>query len=421
MVYATKNPAQKAGFQIRGIRRTKMIRVLTASTENIDDLDAAVNDIKTQLDTDAKLLKNTVGIIACHYEFADAGTVKAICDALPFEVCGTISSMQGLVDVSANLLLTLMVLTSDDISFKTVFTSPLRGPFPAEEGSMAGAVRKAYRASAPADRKPCLIFVYAPFMMENSGDEYVDILTDVSGGAPCFGTLAVDDTANFSECYLLYNGEKYRDRMAMILVYGDLTPKFFLATLSENKFFDKPALITSSSGHILKEVNGRPISEYFESIGLTKASETSYAMSSLPFMVDYNDGTPPVSKVFISLNKERQAICAGTMPEGSTLYIGVFDKDDVLLTSRNAVKEALNSIDNSSGILIYSCISRNMSLGSELFAEIKLVQNEIGRKIPFLMAYSGGEICPTLIKQSSAKGETAINRFHNNTFILCIF
>jgi hypothetical protein len=398
-----------------------MIRVLTASTENIDDFDAAVNDIKTQLDTDTMLLKNTVGIVACHYEFANAGTVKAICDALPFEVCGTISSMQGLADVSANLLLTLMVLTSDDTSFKTVLTSPLRGPFPAENDSVAGAIRGAYTASALADRKPGLIFVYAPFMPENSGDEYVNVLTDVSGGVPCFGTLAVDDTVNFSECYLLYNGEKYRDRMAMILVYGDLKPRFFLGTISEDKFFDKPALITSSSGHILKEVNGRPIREYFESMGLTKASETSYAMTSLPFMVDYNDGTPPVSKVFIGLNEDRQAICAGAMPEGSTLYIGVFGKNDVLLTSRNTVKEALNSTGNSSGILIYSCISRNMSLGSELFAEINLVQEEIGKKIPFLMAYSGGEICPTLIKQSSAKDETAINRFHNNTFVLCIF
>ncbi|MDR2095245.1 MAG: FIST C-terminal domain-containing protein [Treponema sp.] len=399
-----------------------MLRVLTASTENIDDLDAAINDIKTQLDMDNTLLKNTVGIIACHYEFANAGTVKAICGVLPFEVCGTISSTQGLAGVSANLLLTLMVLTSDDLSFKTLLTSSLRGPFPSEKDSVAGTIREAYTSAVSdrADMKPSLIFVYAPFMPENSGDEYVNVLTDVSGGAPCFGTLAVDDTVTFSECYLLYNGEKYRDRMAMILVYGDCKPRFFLAAISENKFFDRPALITASAGHILKEVNGRPVSEYFESMGLTKASETSYAMTSLPFMVDYNDGTPPVSKVFIGLNEDRYAICAGAMPEGSTLYLGVFDKDDVLLTSRKAVQEALSGIGNSSGMLIYSCISRSMTLGSELFAEIKLVQEEIGGKLPFLMAYSGGEICPTLIKQSAAKEETAINRFHNNTLILCI-
>jgi hypothetical protein len=399
-----------------------MFRVLTASTENIDDMDAAVNDIKTQLDVDNKLLKNTVGIIACHYEFANAGTVKAVCDALPFEVCGTISSMQGLSRASANLLLTLMVLTSDDIVFKTVLTPSLRGPFPSGgETSAGGVIEKAYTASARADEKPALIFVFAPFMPENSGDEYVNALTRVSSGAPCFGTLAVDDTVDFRECYLLYNGEKYGDRMAMILAYGDLKPRFFLATISEDKFFDRPALITSSEGHVLKEVNGQPVAEYFESMGLTKASETSYAMTSLPFMVDYNDGTPPVSKVFIHLNENKHAVCAGAMPEGSTLYIGVFDRDDVLITSRRAVQEALKEAGNASGILIYSCISRNMSLGSELFAEIELAQEEIRDNLPFLMAYSGGEICPTLVKQSSAKDETAINRFHNNTFILCIF
>jgi hypothetical protein len=35
------------------------------------------------------------------------------------------------------------------------------------------------------------------------------------------------------------------------------------------------------------------------------------------------------------------------------------------------------------------------------------------------MAYSGGEICPTLMNANA--GKTAINRFHNNTFILCMF
>jgi hypothetical protein len=68
-----------------------------------------------------------------------------------------------------------------------------------------------------------------------------------------------------------------------------------------------------------------------------------------------------------------------------------------------------------------------MSLGSDQFAETGLVKQETAGKIPFMMAYSGGEICPTRItKNQGENGEdsgsvTAINRFHNNTFVLCIF
>jgi hypothetical protein len=401
-----------------------MIRTLVASTENIDDLDAAVADIKTQLDVDHQLLKNSVGIIACHYEFANSGAVKAVCDALPFEIAGTISSVQGVNGKAATLLLTIFVITSDEVSFKTAITPSLK------ENS-GKTIEETYKgcagnfvASSAGSGKPALIFAFAPFMLENSGDEYVNVLTKASGGVPCFGTLAVDDTADFHECFMLYQGVHYRDRMSLILVYGELNPRFFLGTISQSKILEQPALVTSSEGHILKEVNGRPVVEYFEDRGLTKASETSYAMTSLPFMLDYGDGTPPVSKVFIGLNENKQAICAGAMPEGSTLYLGVFDKDDVLLTSRKTIQDALKNSAGASGILIYSCISRSMSLGSELFAEMDLIRKETGNKLPLMMAYSGGEICPTQINKTAGGNSAeaiAINRFHNNTFVLCIF
>jgi hypothetical protein len=387
-----------------------MIRTLTASTKNIDDHEAAVAELKAQLDMEHKLLKNSVGLVACHYEFAESGAVKAIAAALPFDITGTISSAQGTGGDAGTLVFSLMVITSDTLSFKTVLTPSLKG-------TPAKTIEESYQ-SAVGDARPSLMFAFAPFMPENSGDQYVNTLTAASGGVPCFGTLAIDDTADFCKCFMLYQGEQYRDRMSLILLYGEMNPRFYLATISENKFLDQSALITSSEGHVLKEVNGRPVVEYFEDLGLTKATETSYAMTSLPFMVDYNDGTPPVSKVFISLNENKHAICAGAMPEGSTLNIGVFDKDDVLLTSRNTLLEVEKNLQNASGVLIYSCISRGMALGSQMLAEMDLVQKEMAGKIPYLMAFSGGEICPTRVETGGGK---AINRFHNNTFIACVF
>jgi hypothetical protein len=253
-------------------------------------------------------------------------------------------------------------------------------------------------------------------MLENSGDDYVNVLTAASGGVPCFGTLAVDDTVDFANCFMIYDGEHCNDRMAMLMIYGDVRPRFFIATISRDKILDKSALITKSEGHVLMEVNDRPVVEYFENLGLTKASETAYAMTSLPFMLDYNDGTPWVSKVFIGLSPEKHAICAGAMPEGSTLYIGVFDKADVMFTSEEAVGKALDDIEGASGILIYSCISRSMSLGADQLMEVDMIKEKISDKLPFMMAYSGGEICPTRISE-----ETATNRFHNNALIVCVF
>lgn len=387
-----------------------MIKTLTACTGEIDDAQAAVEEITEQLQLAANQKKNAVGIIACHYDFVLSGVAKAVCEALPFDVVGTITTSQAVEEEAGTLLLTLMVLTSDDVRFATALTPSLLE----EPGKK---IAETYKEAAAAEaEKPGLVFAFAPFMVQNSGDEYVNVLTEVSGGVPCFGTLAVDDTTDFHNCFLVHNGAHYADRMGMVLLFGNVEPKFYIATISPGKILDKSALVTKSAGHILMEVNDRPVVEYFEDLGLTKASETSYAMTSLPFMMDYNDGTPPVSKVFIGLTPEKYAICAGAMPEGATLYIGVFDKNDVLLTTGEAVNKALADIQNASGLLIYSCISRNMSMGSDLLAELDMIRERSRDRLPFMMAYSGGEICPTQVSDNKA-----INRFHNNAFVACVF
>ena len=387
-----------------------MIKTLVAQTEEIDDIQAAIIEIKKQLNLEENLKKNSVGIIACHYEFVLSKMVKALCEALPFDVVGTITTAQAVNDQSGTLLFTMMVLTSDTEEFVTTLTPSLSK----EPGRV---IEEAYIESAKikGDERPALILAYAPFMLANSGDEYVNVITKASGGVPCFGTLSVDDTLEFSNCFSIYNGEDYRDSMAMVLIYGDISPRFYIATISQEKIVGKPAKVTKSSGHILMEVNDRPVVDYFSDLGLTKASETQYAMSSLPFMLDYEDNTPSVSKVFIGLTPEKYAICAGAMPEGSTLYIGVFDKQDVLLTTGNAIESMKKEMQNASGLLIYSCISRNMSMGANLLDELDLVKDNAGG-LPFMMAYSGGEICPTQVSETRA-----VNRFHNNAFVACLF
>jgi len=386
-----------------------VIQTIVAYTKEIDDIETAVQEILAQLPMQGGLRQNTVGILACHYEFVYSGVVAALQKALPFDTLGAISPSQATPDVAETLMLTLMVLTSDDVSFRTSCSDSLLGA-PAE------AVAAAYAKAALPGQKPALILPFAAFLPQNSGDEYVAVLSKASGGAPVFGTLAVDDTSTFEHSLTVYRGEHHRDKMALLLMYGDVKPIFYIATISKDKIFDRAALITKSNGHILEEVNGRPLAEFFESFGLAQASETSYALSSIPFMLDYGDDTPLVAKVFIAMNEEHHGIFAGHMPEGSTMYMGVFDHDDVLATSGEAMRTAVQALQNASGALVYSCVSRFMTLGTNDLAELTLAKDILGPKLPFMMAYSGGEICPTLVR-----GETATNRFHNDSFVLCIF
>ena len=388
-----------------------MIKTMTAYTSEVDDEDIAIEEICSQLDLDG-LKKNTIGIVACHYEFIHSGVFKAVCDALPFSITGTISSGQAGPDTADALVLTLTVMTSDDVQFEHIITpSLLNEPAKVISDSYAAAVKE----NNEKNKKPALILTFAPFILQNCGDEYVNVITEVSGGVPCFGTLAVDDTLDFVNCFMLANGEHYTDRMSLILIYGDVTPKFFIAHISESRLLDKSAVVTKSEGHVLMEVNDRPIINYLEDLGLVEASESQYAMSTVPFLLDYEDGTPRVSKVFIMLTPEKYALCAGAMPEGSTLYMTVTNKDDVILTTGEAVDTILKECGGASLLLAYSCICRSITLGSDQFKELELLREKVGLTLPFMMANSGGEICPTQLSDNKA-----INRFHNNAFIACL-
>ena len=383
-----------------------MIKTMTAFTTELDDEKLAVEQIRSQLKLDG-LLKNTFGIVACHYEFILSGVFKAVCEALPFSVAGTISSAQSVHADTGSLLLTLTVMTSDDVEFDKVITPPLL----TEPGKV---IAESYK-SACRPESPGLILVFAPFLLQNCGDEYVNTISEASGGVPCFGTLSVDDTLDFANCFSLADGEHYSDKMVMVLLYGEIKPKFFIANISESRILEKNAVVTKSAGHLLMEVNERPVIDYLESLGLVKVSESQYAMSSLPFLLDYNDGTPKVSKIFVMLTPEKHAICAGAMPEGSTLYMTVTDKDDVVLTAEEAAGRIKKEIGSSSLLLAYSCISRSMTLGSAKYKEMEILREKIGGGLPFMMATSGGEICPTQLSEKKA-----INRFHNNAFIACL-
>ncbi|MCL2809917.1 MAG: hypothetical protein FWD24_07645, partial [Treponema sp.] len=65
-----------------------MIKMFSAFTEEIDDVDAAISEILSQLDLEHSLMKNSIGILHCYHEFIDSGAVKTLSEKLPFDIIG---------------------------------------------------------------------------------------------------------------------------------------------------------------------------------------------------------------------------------------------------------------------------------------------------------------------------------------------
>ncbi|MCL2363042.1 MAG: FIST C-terminal domain-containing protein [Defluviitaleaceae bacterium] len=386
-----------------------MTKTFTASTIELENSEIAIKEIKSQLNFDSNLLHNTIGILSCHQEFVLNGIAQAIIAALPFKVVGTVASVQSIgAEAPEPFLLTLMVITSDDVEYKTILTpSILENP--------KQVIADSYKKCA-ADKAPALIIMLSSFIMQNSAAEYVNVLTDISGGVPCFGTIAVDDTFNFEHSYLISDSEFYNDRMCLVLAYGNLSPKFYVANISPSKAIGSKAIVTKSEGHLIKEIDGQSVETFMRGMGINIDITTGYDMAQLPFLIDYNDGSLPVSRLLIAMTPEGYAICASDVPEGRGIQFAQSDAEDVIYTLDQTAEELKADISNANGLLAYTCIARCVTLGSNQYGEMKKLSEKIANKIPFMMTSSGGEICPI----DSIGGKT-INRAHNNAFIACLF
>ena len=383
------------------------MRMLNAWTSEADDPAVAVGEILEQLNLENRLLANSAGFITCNDDYVETGMVKAVCDALPFEVVGCTTLTNAVNHESGTLLLCLSVLTADDCLFATGITPPLRG-------NVRAAIRDTYHNTARRlGEQPGLILAFFPMISDIGGELMLHALTDAAAGVPIFGTIACDaDTAQYSNSFTLHNGICSRDSVAMMLVSGNVNPRFVVTATSEQNLHKQQALITSSEGSLLKEVNGMSAQEYLSSIGLLQGAGVE-ALSSVPFVVNYNDGSQPVARAIYSLNSDGSASCGGLMPKGGTLSIGRMDVDDILLTAEQSLTKLLHN-ENANGIIMFPCLGRNMVLGVTPLGEINVIQEALGDSLPWHLAYSGGEVCPVY----GNDGRT-VNRFHNFTFVAC--
>ena len=382
-----------------------MLTMLTAYTSEIDDIAIAIDEVLEQLDLKNSLRRHSVGILSCYSEFLETGVVKALCDSVPFDVIGCTTMASGTNRQNGIMILSLCVLTSDEVSFATSQSAPL------SVENCATSLGKAYQKAADAlQDKPSLAIPIFPTLNFITGESLVEALDTISSGLPVFGTLPCDNTNDYSQSFVIYNGEASGKSMALLLLSGPISPKFHIVSIPEERRQKQNAIITSSEGNLLHSVNNMPLLQYLETLGLCEANNVETAKI-VPFVVDYNDGTTPVVRGIYSFTPEGSAMCGGLMPLNGTLSIGSLDYLDVI-NSVTTLMDEVKAREDASVMLIFSCICRGWALGTDMLAELDRVQEST--QLPYMMCYSGGEVCPVYNTQGSF-----FNRFHNYTCIIC--
>jgi hypothetical protein len=383
--------------------------MLNASTAEIDDADAAVDAIRKQLNLPHALRSNSVGIIACHYEFINTGVVEAICRELPFPVVGCTTLGNAVRGDYGAEILSVSALTSDDVVFSTAMSAEL------DPGDVAGSISGAYQQALEGlGGDPALILAYAPMMLSLGAAPIMNAINRLGGGIPVFGTISCDSTSDFHESRVIYNGIAAANTLALVLLKGNVQPRFFVNTIPEASIQKLTAVVTDSEECLAKTVNDMPFLDYLESIGISRAGIVA-STGSFPIMVDYNDGSKPTGRGIYSTTPEGYALLGGEIPVGSTIAMANMDYRGMLETAGEAVKRAIAPGDVSA-LLMYPCLTRNLALGANSDDEMKKIAEILGDRYPYQICYSGGEFCPV----ATGDGKL-LNRVHNFTYVICVF
>ncbi|MDR1166863.1 MAG: FIST C-terminal domain-containing protein [Deltaproteobacteria bacterium] len=388
-----------------------MIKTMVAYTKEIDDIDFAVEEMLGQLDLDS-LLAETVGIAYCFADFVETDVVRAVCEKLPFRVIGATTIATAVNESDSPMIFGLLVLTSDDVKFRVCVTEELR-----EEGSEE-IIRRAYeKASEGMEERPVLLLSYFPLLSPTSGDFLVNTFSAIAPGIPMFGTLCVTLGDNFVSSRVIVDGIFHKSVAAMILVYGDVKPRFYLGNLYEEKLMKDKAVVTGVRGFALQTLNDTPARDVLTQMGLSTDSQGELLMPELfPLVVDFNDGTPPILRAMLKSFPDGTVNLAGEIPAGATLSVSSIDVREVQTVTERTL-EAIEKEEHYDCALLHSCAARfyvAMEIDDEL--ELKAIRKHLNDGASFIISYSAGEICPV-----KGRDNTFTNRMHNYAIIACVF
>ncbi|MDR2705172.1 MAG: FIST C-terminal domain-containing protein [Planctomycetaceae bacterium] len=386
-----------------------MITMFNVFTNKIDDPDIAIEKITEQL-KNKKLLKNTVGIIACHYEYVENGVIDTLSKMLPFELIGCVVQGSAINGNGGLEQLSLTVLTSDDITFTSAISEPI---FPENVDT---AMENVYAEAAKSGNDPSFIFVLGPITTDVSGSMILKKIIQMSDNKiPVFGTLSNDTALQYEYSYVFRNDEYHVRKLILLFLHGNFQPRFYTTSVATRNIQQQNAVVTDSVGYLVKKINNLSVLEYFQTIGV-QASELA-AVSMLPFLVDFGDGTIPAAYSMYGIS-EQGAYCGGEIPVGSLIAFAEIDYNSVMETAENALHQAFEDIEKNgaNGMIAIPCFTRSLIILPNMEDEIKKSIEIVGNRIPFSLIYSGGEICPTYNKQHEI-----VNRFHNLTYTIMVF
>jgi len=400
-----------------------VMKSATAISYELDDIAIATKELTTQVKDKLKFGKNTVAILHGQPEMEIGELSEAISRELGCQVIGGTTAAGAMLTNEGyhELAVVLHVLSDDDCLFAaTISGSMANNPEKEIENTYQKALQNLKVQDATAE--PKMVICITSILQSIDSDSILEKVSALCGSVPVFGFNAADDF-EFQKQQVYLDGEVGGDRLAILLLSGNVKPIFQTAHLAGRQALEK-RLVTKSQGNVIHEIEGKPAYDYIKSFPFI--DDETKTLFNYQFFVEMkgdeaNDGIA-VSRALHSYDKETgQVTCFANVPENS--YIGLLycDGNDVANTCESGIKELMDRVNATddyeySTVIIATCSLRSMFLADMKQAEGDRVRNLIPPNLTVSGLYAFGEIAPTSVRDNKA-----VNRFHNATLTVCAF
>lgn len=232
-----------------------------------------------------------------------------------------------------------------------------------------------------------------------------------TGGAHILGAGAGDER-DFEKTVVGVNQRVLAHAIASARI---VTPRPFAIGLAHGvKPASRAMTVTRAEGHVVHEIDGRPALDVYADYARERGVDLA-TTNMLQFLVENELGV----LLFDNLVRVRAPLAvmpkgalrfSGEVPEGSTVSIVRGNKDEIVAAARQASEEARTLLAGAraAGVLVFSCVCRNMVLGDRYPDEIDEVRS-VFPDVPIAGFVSYGEV---------ARTEKRLDGYHNNTIVV---
>ena len=385
-------------------------------TEEIDDLELAVDELREQL-KDFAFRKNTLAIAFCDVDTDEEALVEELHKYYDFPIIGTtavamLNSCAGYRSTGISVL----IMSSDNTEFIAGVTAELTAENAAEE------IHKTYTELKEQLTLPeKLALIYAPQMNYLYGDNIIKYFDKAACPTALYGGIA-SDNFELDNTRVFYNELSSQSRIVLVLIGGRIKP-IFQDRFSIVKTEEVIDTVAKSQDNTVYEMSGGKFVDVLTSKGMNIENNGTYlkficSVFEADIAVSETEHVPVMRDLRSVDLEEGSAVFLGNVPVGSKMKLCMLNKDNIRSSVKTAFEDVIKQIAANpdykyTTILCTSCAGRFLNLSTEPEAEGSMCQEMLPEGVSLCGMYSFGEICPT-----QAPSGKSYNLFHNKTFTL---